>query len=100
MESQTHQSIDVRTTLELPDELYRSLKARAALSGVPLRLLVQRLIEHGLGSAVNLQRDLPRRREPPPVIIPARGIVIPALAPTERVRIEEEEDEVKHARFG
>ena len=90
----------MRTTLELPDDLYRSLKARAALSGVPLRQLVHDLIEQGLGTAVPAQPDSSRRREPPPVIIPPRGMLIPALSKAERTRLEEEEDEAKHARSG
>jgi hypothetical protein len=36
---------------ELPEELYRTLKARAALGGITLRELVQRLIEAGAGLA-------------------------------------------------
>jgi plasmid stability protein len=38
----------MRTTLELPDELMRHLKARAALEGRSLRDLTQELIERGL----------------------------------------------------
>jgi len=90
----------VRTTLELPEGLYRALKARAALSGVPLRHLVQRLIEQGLGTAGPAEQQSPGRREPPPVIIRPRGEVIPALSRAERLRVDEEEDEARHARSG
>ena len=38
----------MRTTLDLPDELMRHLKARAALEGRSLRDLTQELIERGL----------------------------------------------------
>jgi len=46
---------------ELPEELYRTLKARAALGGITLRELVQRLIEAGAelagGGAVSKHRS-------------------------------------------
>lgn len=38
----------MRTTIELPDPLYRQVKAKAALEGVPMKMLVQRLVERGL----------------------------------------------------
>jgi hypothetical protein len=40
----------MRTTIDIPDELYRSLKARAALSGLPVQDVVTRLIDLGLRS--------------------------------------------------
>lgn len=88
----------MRTTIELRDDLYRVLKTRASLTGVTLRQLVERLIEQSLRSP---SPDLTssRRRESPPVIIPARGVPIPALNRTSLRRLEEEEDEGKHARL-
>lgn len=38
----------MRTTLELPDLLFKHLKARAALEGSTLRDLVVQLVERGL----------------------------------------------------
>lgn len=38
----------MRTTIELPDPLYRQVKAKAALEGVSMKSLVQRLVERGL----------------------------------------------------
>jgi plasmid stability protein len=38
----------MRTTLDLPDDLMRNLKARAALEGRSLRDLVLALVERGL----------------------------------------------------
>ena len=43
----------MRTTLDLPDELMRHLKARAALEGRSLRDLVLQLVERGLQGTVN-----------------------------------------------
>ena len=88
----------MRTTIDLPDDLYRSLKARAALSGATLREIVQRLIEQGLRSPTLDTRRAPGRREPPPVVVPPRGVIIPALSRATLLRIEEQEDEDKHAR--
>jgi len=68
----------VRTTIDLPEDLYRALKARAALTGVTLRELVRRLIEQGLGRPVGEKRPADHR-DPPPVIIPPRGKPIPAV---------------------
>jgi hypothetical protein len=88
----------MRTTIELPDDLYRALKARAGLTGVTLKRLVQRLIEQGLRSPTG--GAVPGERHgPPPVIIPARGLSIPAVSGEELARLEEEEDEAKHARL-
>jgi hypothetical protein len=38
----------MRTTIDLPDETFRQLKARAALSGLKLKDLVTQMIESGL----------------------------------------------------
>ncbi|HWP62870.1 MAG TPA: hypothetical protein VNO86_05320 [Candidatus Binatia bacterium] len=88
----------MRTTIELPDELYRTLKVRAALSGVPLRVLVQGLIERGLRGESHPVRAEPGRRPPPPVVVPPTGTPVPALTRAELRRLEEDEDEERHAR--
>ena len=87
----------MRTTIELPDELYRSLKARAALNGLPMKDVVARLIEQGLRfpSPTSSERG---RRPPPPVVVVPCGVPIPALSRKDRARLEEAEDEAKHAR--
>jgi len=54
----------MRTTFDLPDELMRHLKVRAATEGRSLRDLVQELIERGLGA---------------PAVAPAGGRVPPPL---------------------
>lgn len=88
----------MRTTVDLPDDLYRMLKARAGLSGVTLRELVQRLIEQGLSASTRDAEDSAKKHGPPPVIVPPRGVPIPALSRPQTARLEEEEDEAKHAR--
>jgi len=87
----------MRTTLDIPDELYRSLKARAALAGTPLRDIVARLIDLGLRADHSAAAPKPRR-ELPPVAIPRSGVVIPALSREEMARAEEAEDEARLAR--
>lgn len=42
----------MRTTLELPDSLFKHLKARAAMEGSTLRDLVVQLVERGLQTSV------------------------------------------------
>ena len=75
----------MRTTLDLPDNTFRALKAEAALRGFKLKELVTQLIETGL--AMDPQpRPAPRLRSPLPVVRPATGKVHPSLA---NARIEE-----------
>lgn len=88
----------MRTTIDIPDELYRSLKARAALSGVPVRDVVAQLIDLGLRSVSSAAPTRDRRHSPPPVAIPSRGVPIAALSHDDKARAEEIEDEAKHAR--
>jgi len=84
----------MRTTIDLPEDLYRGLKARAGLAGITLRELVQELIERGL-RAPAATTGTTGRSFPPPVIIPATGVPIRALSAAELRRIDEEEDEAK-----
>jgi hypothetical protein len=46
----------MRTTLDLPDPLFRSLKTRAAMDGTTLKDLVVRFVQRGLTQP---QADLP-----------------------------------------
>lgn len=57
----------MRTTLDLPDDLLRALKARAAMDGTTLKELIQRLVRAGL--AASDRGGVPRSpsRLPPPV---------------------------------
>ncbi|CAN5739242.1 hypothetical protein BH23CHL8_BH23CHL8_12740 [soil metagenome] len=87
----------MRTTIDLPDELYRTLKARAALTGSTLRDVIHELITQGMRQP---PRDGPRRggtAEGPPVVITPQNIPIPAVDAAQRRRIEELEDEARLA---
>jgi hypothetical protein len=77
----------MRTTLDIPDPLFRELKARAAL------------IEAGLRQPRQGAAQTPRPRSPLPVIRKATtGQPIPAISSVELAQIELEEDLVKHGR--
>ncbi len=56
----------MRTTIDLPDELFRQTKARAALDGTTLKDLVTRFVEQGLrrGSQLEPEGTGRRRRLP------------------------------------
>lgn len=49
----------MRTTIDLPDELFRTAKALSSLQGISLKALITRAIEHELESATVRLR--PRR---------------------------------------
>jgi hypothetical protein len=89
----------MRTTLDLPDELFRQLKARAALRGATIKELLTRFVESGLR-----QVDSPvagaRRRSPLPVIKRGRA-AIPSVTARVQARLDESEDRAKLRRsFG
>ena len=87
----------MRTTLDLPDELYRELKVRAAMEGIPLKTLVSRLLREALVRDSEAKR--PRgRRDRPPVALPSTGRAIPVLSKEELRRLEEDEEIARHAR--
>lgn len=82
----------MRTTIDLPDELFRQAKARAALSGVSLRELITRFVERGLQrSGQPVTADRPRRGDLPE-IIPPRGRKMPALSNAEIQALLDAED--------
>lgn len=88
----------MRTTIDLPDDLYRALKVRAALNAMTMRELARHLLERGLRQPGGGLPSPPGSREPPPVIAPLLGVPIPALTRAELRRLDEEEDEAAHAR--
>lgn len=88
----------MRTTIDIPDELYRTLKTRAAIRGITLRELVRDLIEQGLDQRASDGTSAPGRAvRRLPVAITAGGPMID-LSPDDIHRIEEEEDLERLAR--
>ena len=58
----------MRTTLDLPDSLFRQLKSKAALEGVTLKDLLNRLIERGLRApSVRKEGQVPMDAVPPSI---------------------------------
>ena len=53
----------MRTTIDIPDPLYRKLKAKAAESGCTMKELILRDVEQGLAA-----KPRPRRRVKLPII--------------------------------
>jgi hypothetical protein len=86
----------MRTTIDLPDELFRQAKARAALDGRKLKDLIAEYVERGLnaeGDETKIPAAGQRRRSPLPDIPKAssRGTV-PALTNAEIEAILDDQD--------
>lgn len=69
----------MRTTLDLPDEIFRQLKAEAALRGLKLKELVTQFIAAGLTLGSRPEASS-RSRSPLPLVRPATGVTHPALS--------------------
>jgi hypothetical protein len=82
----------MRTTIDLPDDLFRQAKARAALSGVTLKDLITRWVERGLREPDDVPVAATGRQRPLPTIVPPRGRRIPALSNAEIEALLEGED--------
>lgn len=84
----------------MPDQLFRQVKAKAALEGLSLKELLTRYIESGLRQLPQPKQEVQRRSALP--VIPKRGkAVVPNLTPEIQTQLEEEEDLAKLSRsFG
>ncbi len=69
----------MRTTFDLPDALFRELKAQSALRGVKLKDFVAKLLQAGLSQG-GPPLSGSRQRSPLPVIRKATGVHSPALS--------------------
>ncbi len=81
----------MRTTIDLPDEVFRRAKARAALSGVTLKVMITDFVQRGLEGADERPRSARARRQLPVIIAPS-GRTMPALTNAEIDAILDEED--------
>ncbi len=71
----------MRTTIELPDELFREAKIKAIQRGVTLRELVAEFIELGLRNAAETDARIPKtRRTPLPQFRLPNGTTIAGLS--------------------
>jgi hypothetical protein len=88
----------MRTTLDLPDELFRQIKAKAGLEGMKLKDLLTRFVQNGLREPVHGSHS---RRSKMPVIKRRTKQPIPNLTSQRQSHLEEEEDIAKLRRsFG
>ena len=62
----------MRTTLELPDELFKQAKIQAVQKGLPLKELIRDYVERGLQQDTLSPPPPVRTRRGPPPVIPAR----------------------------
>ncbi len=83
----------MRTTVDLPDDLYRQAKAQAALAGVHLRDLVEEGLRTVLGG-------LPKAESPRRVVFPLHHSRNPGVLSVKDVRKAETEAERRHEDVG
>ena len=82
----------MRTTLDLPDALFRQVKAKAALEGAKLKQLLRRYVENGLRESVQ-PRAIGRSTLP---VIKRRGKQpIPNLTARRQSKLEAKDDLAK-----
>lgn len=82
----------MRTTLDLPDSLFRELKTRAARQGVKMKELVTEFIEEGLRAGKGPRAQTSFARSPLPMARRSTGLTIPALSNTQVAEILDAED--------
>lgn len=84
----------MRTTLDLPDSLFKAVKTRAVQQGVTLKDLLATYIEAGLsGTSIQAEVSVTRPNPHPlPVAWEADGTVTPARSNAELYGMLEEED--------
>ncbi len=90
----------MRTTLDLPDALFREVKTRAVQQGVTLKDLVAHYIEVGLrGQLTPPDASRHRQHSPLPVFRVPNGQTIPALTNAQFQAILDEEDIAQYQRL-
>lgn len=81
----------MRTTVDLPDDLYRAIKARAALAGLKVRELMAQYLIEGIRGAEETERT--ERPTEFPVVIPPLGRRIPLASSAQMEELLDEESE-------
>lgn len=81
----------MRTTIDLPDELFRQAKAQAALDGVPFKDLVARWMQEGLRKRRMEPAGGTIRRADPPIARPKTGKPLPVFSNAELYGMLDEE---------
>jgi hypothetical protein len=83
---------DMRTTIDLPDPLFREAKTRAVQSGMKFKDLVAQYIEQGLHGQLVAPDSQRREQVSLPVFRKTSGTAIPARSNAELFEILEEEE--------
>ena len=86
----------MRTTLELPDAVFRKVKAKAAMEGITLKQLLAEFVGKGLAEPSPPTRS--KRRSKLPVIKRRGSGIIPNLTGELQATLQEEEDFAKLSR--
>jgi hypothetical protein len=84
----------MRTTLDLPDELFRQVKAKAAVKGTTIKQLLTQYVETGLRQSDAPSAPSGKRSTLPVIKRRGRGAVLPLTADVQD-RIDEEADIAK-----
>ena len=85
----------MRTTIDLPDELFRRAKSVAALRGTKFKDFVAASIEREIESPAESQQ----KRRTLPQMLPATGVVIPFRTNAELFEMLDAEDDEAHGRL-
>jgi len=88
----------MRTTLDLPDPLFREVKTRAVQQGVTLKDLLAQYIQAGMNAPASEASRVPRAHVPLPYFRKTEGPAIPARSNAEIFAILEGEDIANHSR--
>ena len=86
----------MRTTLDLPDETFRQLKAQAALNGLKLKELVTQLIQRGLAAGVTAPMPEQPSGPPPTAIARVEGSPLTPALTNEQLHAILEDQELEH----
>ncbi len=81
----------MRTTVDLPDEVFRQAKAQAALQGMTFKDLIARFVRQGLRDGFQQEQKTERRRSEPPIARTATGRPLPVFSSAELHRILDED---------
>lgn len=96
--AQKHKNELMRTTIDLPDEIFRQAKAKAALGGMKLKDLITHYVEQGLRGMPPSMASHKRRRSELPVARAATGRTLPALTNAEIQSLLDEEEAARGRR--
>lgn len=87
----------MRTTLELPDDLFRKVKAKAAMEGATMKEMLTRFVESGLARPTPLPTHLATRSRLPVIHKIGKGVIVD-LSPELQDKLEMEEDIARQRR--